>query len=135
MTHLLEIDTSTPGGIMMLIFGIICIPIIFYLISLFFGYFLGGMAKLSNKRIVKHGRTVADPDTIDNLNADVKEKFLAAKKGVTQASDYVKKQITDQKGKKFITKIQEIEKLKQNGNISEEEYLNIRAEILKKHYS
>lgn len=135
MPFLFEIDTSTPGGIFQLIGGILCIPIVIYLFRVAFGYIFGGMAKLSNKRFVRHGRTIADPDTIDVLNEDLKQKALAVKKGVVQTKEYVKKQIHSHKEKNFSTKMEEIGRLKDDGTISEQEYSNLRSEILKKHYS
>lgn len=135
MYKLLDIDTSSFGGILQLIFGILCLPVLFYFFRLVFGYIFGGIAKVSNRQIVRHGRKVADPDTIEMLNEDVKHKALAIKQGVSQMTNFVKKQVTEQKGKDLSTKLAEVEQLKENGSISEQEYLDIRSEILKKHYS
>lgn len=135
MVTILEIDTSTPGGIFQLIIGIICLPVVFYLFSLLFGYIFGGMAKISNRRIVRHGKTIADPDTIDTLNEEVKSKIMVVKKGVAQATDYVKKQMDDKKRKSFVDKLQEIDTLRKKGTITEQEYILLRTEILKKYYS
>ena len=128
-------------GVIQVIFGILCIPIVIYLFRIVFGYIFGGMAKISNKKIYVNGINVGNPDTIENLNEHLKDNgrviLAILKKIKTKTGETVNtfKQhkieviITDH-SKDKIAKIKELDSLLKANVITNEEFEIIKREII-----
>jgi hypothetical protein len=140
MTRILFLENSS--SIMEIMFDILLfvggIIVFIYL----WAYFLGGMSKLTNKRLVRHGRTMADPNTIEHLNEDLKRKGEIIASIFKKIKKYSVTKIDEHKFKNFnssfndvtnnkIEKLEAIDKLKNNNVITAEEFELLKKEILK----
>jgi hypothetical protein len=118
--------------ILRMILGIISLPFILWGLSILMLYMLGAISKLTNRRIVRRGRTIADPQTIDYINKDLKEKkdrVLGILKDI-KAKLNSNNKILDNTASK-IDRLKDLDNLLKNNVITQSEFEVLKKEILK----
>jgi|GEM_PF-5069365 len=114
------------------IIGIPMAIVIIIVLQYVFGYILGGMAKLSNRSIVRHGRTIYTPDTIDELNSDLtnkKDRVIELYKKIISRTNTKFDRVIEDKTLTKIDKLKKIEELFNNNIINQEELELLKKEI------
>jgi hypothetical protein len=116
------------------------IIILFYLLSIVGGYYMGALSRLSGRNIRVNGKLAATPDTINEMNDQFKDNFKRASQIVTALGNYTGKKfdafkrtqiehvIVDNRRDK-VAKLHDLAILKANGTINEKEFELIKQEI------
>ena len=115
---------------------VIGIPMFFVVIVVLqyvFGYIFWGLAKLSNRNFVRHGRTVYTPDTIDYLNQDLlnkKDKLFDLYNKIATRSNTKHKNILEDKMVSKLDKLNTLSELLSNNIINQSEFEILKNEIM-----
>lgn len=112
------------------------------LVCLVYSYFIAFLAKTGNVRFTRYGRTVTDPNTLDDLNRGMSDilkgtigTFDKIAKTTGRKIEGIRKRqietvIVDQT-KDALAKLKDLAALKENGTINEQEFDLLKKEILK----
>lgn len=115
---------------------VIGIPMFFVVIVVLqyvFGYIFGGLAKLSNRNFVRHGRTIYTPDTIDYLNRDLlnkKDKLFDLYNKIATRSNTKYKNILNDNMVSKLDKLNTLSKLFSKNIINQSEFEILKNEIM-----
>lgn len=111
------------------------------LVCLAYSYFIAFLAKTGNVRFTRYGRTVADPNTLDDLNRGMsniikgtvttldKIAKITGRKIEGMRKRQIEHVIVDQT-KDALAKLKDLAALKENGTINEQEFDLLKKEIL-----
>jgi hypothetical protein len=115
---------------------VIGIPMFFVVIIVLgyvFGYFFGGLAKLTNRNFVRHGRTIYTPDTIDYLNQDLlnkKDKLFDLYSKIANRSKTNHKNILEDEMASKLDKLNNLSELLSKNIINQSEFEILKNEIM-----
>lgn len=115
-----------------LILGIPMFFVVIFVLQYIFGYIFGGMAKLSNRTLVRHGRTIYTPDTIDELNSDLsdkKDKVIELYRKIISKTNTKFDIVIEDKTLSKIDKLKKIEDLFNKNIINQSELELLKKEI------
>ena len=128
MKNFILLDTE----IWRFILGIPMFFVVIFVLQYVFGYIFGGMAKLSNKTFVRHGRTIYTPDTIDELNSDLsdkKDKVIELYRKIISKTNTKFDNVIEDKTLSKIDKLKKIEDLFNKNIINQSELELLKKEI------
>ena len=120
------------AGIGQLIIGIPMAIVIVIVLQYLFGYIFGGIAKLSNRSFVRHGKIIYTPDTIDTLNSDLsdkKDKVIELYRKIFPKSNMTLGSVIEDKTLSKIDKLKKLEELFNNNIINQAELELLKKEI------
>lgn len=115
---------------------VIGIPMFFVVIIVlqyFFGYIFGGLAKLSNRNFVRHGKIIYTPDTIDYLNQDLlnkKDKLIDLYNKIASKSNTKHQNILVDKMVSRLDKLNTLSELLSKNIINQSEFEILKNEIM-----
>lgn len=128
MRILILLDTE----IWKFILGIPMFFVVIFVLQYVFGYIFGGMAKLSNRKFVRHGKTIYTPDTIDELNSDLsdkKDKVIELYRKIISKTNTKFDNVIEDKTLSKIDKLKKIEDLFNKKIINQSELELLKKEI------
>ncbi len=115
------------------VIGIPMFFVVIFVLQYVFGYIFGGLAKLSNRNFVRHGRTIYTPDTIDYLNQDLlnkKDKLFDLYNKISTRSNTKHKNILQDKMVSKLDKLNTLSELLSNNIINQSEFDILKNEIM-----
>ena len=115
------------------VIGIPMFFVVIFVLQYVFGYIFGGLAKLSNRNLVRHGRTIYEPDTIDLLNQDLinkKNKIIDLFNKISKNSKLKFKSIVEDKTVSKLDKLNILSELFTKKIINQSEFEILKNEIM-----